>query len=59
MMKLTPLIIPLGRKGAVNRTVDYLGILSDPEYMAGVREKLNSITTYFDVHPYSFENKSL
>ena len=33
----------LSRRGAANRTVDYLGILSDPEYMAGVKEKLTMI----------------
>jgi hypothetical protein len=32
----------LGRGGAANRTIDYLGILSDPEYMAG---ELNMIAT--------------
>lgn len=36
----------LRQRGAAIRTVDYLGILSDPEYMAGVKEKLELISTY-------------
>lgn len=34
----------LGRGGTANITLDYLGILSDPEYMAGVKEKVGLIT---------------
>ena len=32
-----------GRRGADSRNVDYLGILSDPEYMVEVKEKLRLI----------------
>ena len=35
----------LGEVGAVNRT-DFLNILSDPEYMAGVKEKLGMIAAF-------------
>ena len=36
----------LGERGADNRTIDYLGILADPEYMAAVKERLNMIAQY-------------
>jgi hypothetical protein len=35
----------LGERGAAN-TTDFLSILSDPEYMAGVKEKLKMIATF-------------
>ncbi len=35
----------LGRGGALTRT-EFLDVLSDPDYIAGVREKLNMIATY-------------
>jgi hypothetical protein len=44
-----PLSTFLGRESAGNRTeasLDFLSILSDPEYMAGVKEKLNLIAAY-------------
>ena len=41
----------MGRGGAATITVDYLGILSDPEYMAGVKEKLSMIASFIEPLP--------
>ncbi len=35
----------LGERGALTRT-EFLTILSDPDYMAGVKEKLNMIANF-------------